>query len=176
MSRIMLCGDAHLGHKNIHKYRTDFATAEEHHEIIYDNIRSNVNKRDTLIMMGDTAFTHAWLRKVGEIPAKKKILIAGNHCTENGINMRHLVAEYDEVHAALSYRNYWLTHIPMHPQELRGRKGNIHGHLHGNNVWKNWEPEEDNGKVAYEEIDTRYISTCLEHCDWKPVSWQELTA
>ncbi len=175
----MLCGDAHLGHKNIHKYRTDFATAEEHHEIIYDNIRSNVNKRDTLIMMGDTAFTHAWLRKVGEIPAKKKILIAGNHCTENGINMRHLVAEYDEVHAALSYRNYWLTHIPMHPQELRRHKGNIHGHLHGNHVWKNWEPEEDNyhaGKVAYEEIDHRYISTCLEHCDWKPVSWQELTA
>lgn len=169
MSRIMLCGDSHLGHKNIHKYRTDFASAEEHHEIIYDNICTSVNKRDTLIMMGDTAFTHEWLHKVEKIPAKKKILIVGNHCTENGINMRHLSAVYDEVHGALSYRDYWLTHIPIHPQEMRYRKGNIHGHLHGNNIWSI-------EQAGYSELDTRYISTCLEHHNWKPVSWQELTA
>jgi len=174
MSRIMLCGDAHLGHKNIHKYRTDFATAEEHHETIWENIQLSVNKRDTLIMMGDTAFTHEWLRKIELLNVKKKILIVGNHCTENGINMRHIVNAYDEVHGALSYRNYWLTHIPMHPQEIRGRKANIHGHLHGNHVWMEERDEISPGEY-FSPIDQRYLSTCLEHTDWKPVSWQELT-
>lgn len=166
-SRIMLCGDSHLGHKNIHKYRDQFETAEEHHETIFENICSSVNKRDTLIMMGDTTFTHEWLFKIRDIQCRKKILIAGNHCTENGINMREIAAVYDEVHAALSFRNYWLTHIPMHPQEIRGRKGNIHGHLHNQSILIN-------DHTGWQELDQRYLSTCLEHHDFKPVSWEEL--
>ena len=26
-----------------------------------------------------------------------------------------------------SYKSYWISHCPIHPQELRNRKGNIHG-------------------------------------------------
>ena len=29
-----------------------------------------------------------------------------------------------------SYKNFWLSHCPIHPQEMRKRTGNIHGHLH----------------------------------------------
>lgn len=27
-------------------------------------------------------------------------------------------------------KNFWISHCPVHYQELRGRVGNIHGHLH----------------------------------------------
>lgn len=33
-----------------------------------------------------------------------------------------------------SYKNTWISHCPIHPQELRNRDGNIHGHLHNSIV------------------------------------------
>ena len=29
-----------------------------------------------------------------------------------------------------SYKNMWLNHCPIHPEELRGRDGCVHGHMH----------------------------------------------
>lgn len=31
MTRLMITSDLHLGHKNIHKFRTEFENAEHHH-------------------------------------------------------------------------------------------------------------------------------------------------
>ena len=43
--------------------------------------------------------------------------------------MKKLVDVYDEVHALLKYKEFWLSHAPLHPDELRGKR-NIHGHVH----------------------------------------------
>lgn len=50
------------------------------------------------------------------------------------------------------------------------RKGNIHGHLHGNNVWLNDKIDENN----FSEIGQNCINVCVEHTDWKPISFDEL--
>ena len=34
----------------------------------------------------------------------------------------------------VNYKNFWLSHCPIHPQEMRDRKGNVHGHLHGSKI------------------------------------------
>ena len=172
MSKLWLTSDLHLGHKNIHTYRTKFATAEEHHEFIYEQLAMSVNKRDTLYILGDAAFDKYWLEKIAAIKCRYKLLVCGNHDTERGITMRDLVNTYDRVEALYSKKNFWFSHAPLHPQELRGRKANIHGHLHGNMVWRDANPFENPDMC---EVDKRYINVCLEHTDWKPVSFEEAT-
>jgi calcineurin-like phosphoesterase family protein len=171
MSNLYITSDLHLGHNNIHKHRPEFSSAEEHHEIIFDNLASTVTKNDTLYLLGDVAFTKEWLARIANLKVKHKILIAGNHDLERGIHMRDLVETYDAVYALWTKRNFWLSHAPIHPQEMRGKKANIHGHLHGNMVWTNDLCEQD----GMDEIDQRYLNVSLEHTDWKPIKFSEAT-
>ena len=132
MSRLMITSDLHLGHKSICRYRPQFSTMEEHNEILFDNLASNVTKRDTLFLLGDIAFDIEWHLRIADIKCKHKVLILGNHDTDRKPKVHQFAHCYDKIHGLLSHRNYWWSHCPMHPQELRGRLGNIHGHLHGN--------------------------------------------
>lgn len=163
MSRLMLMSDLHLGHKNICKYRTQFSSEDEHHNTIFENLATNINKRDTLYLLGDVAFTPYWLNKIASIKCYHKVLICGNHDTERGIKMEDLVDVYDNVYSLISKRNYWLSHCPIHPQEIRGKLGNIHGHTHNRKIM--------NG--AGEES-SKYINACVEHTDYKPIEFNEL--
>lgn len=127
MSRLLTTSDLHLGHKNICKYRTKFTSAEEHHNFIFENLALTVGKRDTLYILGDCAFDKYWLEKVKNIKCQHKKLICGNHDTEHH-TMRELCEAFDSVEALMSKRNVWFSHCPIHPQEMRGRLFNIHGH------------------------------------------------
>lgn len=164
----MITSDLHLGHKNIHKFRT-CSSAEAHHEAIYEKLRMSINKRDSIIFLGDIAFDKYWLGKIAEIKCAKKLLVCGNHDTENGIKMRDLLTAYDDVVSLFSRRNYWFSHCPIHPSQMRGKIGNIHGHLHGKEVMID--------KFPYKLVkvkDERYINACVEHTDWKPISFADL--
>lgn len=177
MSKVYITSDLHLGHKAINKYRPEFSSAEEHHEIIFDNLASTVGKNDTLYLLGDVAFSKEWLTRIANLKVKYKILIAGNHDLERGIHMRDLVETYDAVYALWSKRNFWLTHAPIHPQEMRSKKANIHGHLHGNMVWadRGTKVLTEAGEQYFSEIDQRYINVSLEHTNWKPLTFAEAT-
>lgn len=170
MTRLLISSDLHLGHKNIHKYRTQFATAEEHHEFVFEQLATSVNKRDSLILLGDVAFSFEWLAKIADLKCAKKLLICGNHDTENGIKMRDLVKAYDDVMALHSRANYWFSHCPIHPQEMRNRKGNIHGHLHQKLVTIQANPV----FPTPERKDPRYINVCVEHTNFKPISFADI--
>lgn len=156
MTRLMITSDLHLGHKNIHKFR-DAKTAEEHHEFVFERLATSINKRDSVIFLGDIAFDKYWLDAIKSINCAKKLLVCGNHDTENGIKMRDLVNVYDDVVSMYSRRNYWFTHCPIHPSQMRGRIANIHGHLHSKVIG-----------------DDRYINACVEHTDYYPVPFSEL--
>lgn len=153
----MLSSDLHLGHRAICKYRTQFTSEEEHNETVFENLATGVNKRDSLILLGDVAFTKEWLYRLNEIHCVKKTLILGNHDTDRQITIKELAEVFDSIHSLWSNRNVWFSHCPIHPQELRSRKFNIHGHLHDSIV-----------------DDPRYINVCLEHTNYKPISYQEL--
>ena len=157
MTRLMITSDLHLGHKNIHKFRAEFESAEHHHEVMFENLAMNIQKRDSVIFLGDIAFDRYWLNKIKSIKCEKKLLICGNHDTENGIKMRDLVGVYDDVMSLHSRRNYWFSHCPIHPSEMRGKTGNIHGHLHSKTI-----------------DDERYINACVERTSYKPITFAEL--
>lgn len=78
------------------------------------------------------------------------MLILGNHCRDK-ITMQEIVKHFDEVYSLYKYKEFWLSHAPIHPAELRG-KYNLHGHVH----------------FATLE-DTRYFNCCLENTEYKPI-------
>lgn len=156
MSKLWITADLHLGHRAICKYRKEFDSMEEHNEILYWNLRTTVNKRDTLYLLGDIAFSREWLEKIGEIECAHKKLILGNHDLMGGMTIRDLGNTYDSVEALFKHRGVWFSHCPMHPSELY-HKQNIHGHVHGGNV-----------------PDHRYLNANVEQWDYYPVSFENL--
>lgn len=146
----MVMSDLHLGHKNIVKYRPGFATAIDHDNAIVTNMHALLNKRDVLFILGDAAFSEEGLERIANVNVAKKILILGNHDTERN-HISKLVSVFDEIHSLLSYKGVWLTHAPIHPDELR-RKLCVHGHTHSHVL-----------------SDSRYANVCVEHTNYGPV-------
>ena len=131
MSTPRFVADLHLGHRNIYKYRPVFESTL-HNDLYFMKLLSKIaTKRDSLYFLGDIAFDENYLNFIADLPGTK-ILIPGNHCTEY-IPMRKLVDVYDDVHSLLKYKEFWLSHAPIHPDELRGKK-NVHGHVHAASV------------------------------------------
>jgi len=155
MSKVFLIADTHFGHKAICKYRPEFSTPQEHDEIIIQNWNKVVTKvKHQVWVLGDMCI------KNKDYDMDKLInrlngtiqLVTGNHChlpyyNNNRINVRRaMVAKY----------GFWLTHCPIHPNELRGRN-NIHGHTH------------------YAMIDdNRYYNVCVENINYTPINIEEI--
>lgn len=174
MSKIVMWSDLHLDHKGISKrFRPSFSSDEEHNEVLFDRLASKVTKRDVMLLAGDIAFSLEWLNRIGSIPCIKRVLILGNHDTEGrgGVEGYHHAAIFDEIHGLLKKGPFWLSHCPIHPQELRG-KVNIHGHTHFYNIQK--EVPRTGLREEHEVDDPRYINICPEQTDYHPVVYQDL--
>lgn len=173
MSKVYFISDCHFGHRGIGKYRTQFSSHEEHDEFVFENIMSTVNKRDTLWMLGDMFFDGEVLEKYGKRIAERAgytHLILGNHDTDNTYrrnNVGKFFDIFDSVHGLHSKYGFWISHAPIHPDELRG-KVNIHGHVHFATV----SHEYKFGKV----IDPNYVNVCCENVNYKPICLQDIKA
>ena len=165
MSKKWIISDLHFGHDNIVKFSRDYRegnNAEEHDEWLINQINSVVKKHDLLYILGDVAFCKKSLEKVKKIKAGNRILIRGNHDLEP---TQEYLKYFSQVYGLLSVKGaFWLSHAPIHPQELRGRF-NIHGHVHQNSVRK-----EDG------TLDEKYINACVEMTRGVPQSLDDLLA
>ena len=157
MSAVYFLSDLHLAHKNICKFREGFASVEEHNALIKENYHKRVTKRDTVYFLGDVAFDKESLADVKTWVGTKKILICGNHDLDHH-TMKDLVEVYDEVYSLKKYKEFWLSHAPIHPDELRG-KVNIHGHTHYHNI-----------------ADARYVNVSMEQINYTPIELHEIRA
>lgn len=160
-SKKWVISDLHLGHKNILKYSPGLrggTTPEEHDQWILDQWNSVVRKQDLVYLLGDVAMNAEALHLVKRLRGQK-FLSRGNH----DIEATKLYLDYfTQVCGLYSYKGtFWLSHGPIHPQELRGRL-NIHGHVHQNSILLDNEP------------DMRYINACVEMTYGIPQSLDEL--
>lgn len=152
MSNVYFAGDLHFGHVGIPKFRP--VTSEEiHRERIIENFNRVLGKRDTLWLMGDIAFSADMIHQVSRINCGYKFLILGNHDYAN-ISLWSTVV--DGIFGITKKKGFWLSHAPIHPDELRG-KMNIHGHVHNATV-----------------DDPRYVNVSLENTAYMPVSLEEI--
>ena len=157
MSAVYFLSDLHLAHKNICKFREGFTSVEQHNALIKENYHKRVTKRDTVYFLGDVAFDKESLADVKTWAGAKKILICGNHDLDHH-TMKDLVEAYDEVYSLKKYKEFWLSHAPIHPDELRG-KVNIHGHTHYHNI-----------------ADDRYVNVSMEQINYTPIELHEVRA
>lgn len=135
--------DPHLGHKNIAVFR-DYVEGPIHNTHIFmEDYYNTIRKRDLVFFLGDVAFDEESLLGLRKVWGRK-ILIKGNH--DDHIPTKLQMEVFEEIHGMISYKGFWLTHCPIHPVELRGRTGNIHGHVHSNTL-----------------DDDRYLNVCVDN-------------
>ena len=161
MSRVFFSSDWHIGHKNVHKFRSkersffrDFPSEVSHREWLLGWVKANLTKNDKLYLLGDICFTMEALEVVSQLPCTI-VLVSGNHdlvSKQYKDDTSQLYEKaYKEVYGLTRYKHLWLSHAPIHPQELRG-KFSFHGHNHFNNVLT------ESG-----EEDHRYFNCCVEN-------------
>ena len=86
----------------------------------------------------------------------------GNHDTDSGerqdiLRMLIMLYKINKVGSLYKYKNkFWLSHAPIHPQELRGLK-NVHGHCHNNSI-----------------DDNRYINVSCEAVNYTPIQFKDI--
>ena len=154
MANVWFCSDLHFGHKNIDKFR-HFVDSEEHNrDLIISSWKTCVNKSDLVYVLGDACFTMETVGDFAELPGRK-ILIRGNH---DLLDTQVYLKYFESVYGLLKYKEFWLSHAPIHPNELRG-KVNLHGHVHYESIRKSFNPLID----TKQEIDPRYFNCCVEN-------------
>lgn len=157
MARVYLASDPHLGHVNMAKKR-GFEDINEHDEYIINRWNETVNKNDKIYLLGDitmeTAKHYPLLKRLkGNI-----VVVGGNH--DKPGHVKELLKYVSGVAGAIKYKGFILTHIPIHPRELDlGRfKGNIHGHVHEDEI-----------------ADNRYVCVSMECTDYKPELFTDIS-
>jgi calcineurin-like phosphoesterase family protein len=148
---VYFIGDPHLGHRNIAKFRPWVKSTAHNTELFTSEWHRVIRKRDDVYMMGDAAFDYPSLDLIGNLPGRK-ILIKGNH--DDFVLTSRQAEVFHEIHGMLKYKGMWLTHCPIHPDEMRNRKCNIHGHVHNATIMRGWGP--------WRKPDPRYINTCVD--------------
>lgn len=164
MSKNYFIGDCHFSHNDIHKkFRTNFSSDEEHDNIIYENIMACAGKRNQLWLLGDVFFKSDSFWRLDEFSKHFQNVnyLLGNHCN-TGISK--YAAQLDNVHIFGIQSKYgmWISHAPVHPDELRGRVS-VHGHTHNILMLD-----------INKEIDKRYYCVSCEQVDYRPISLAQI--
>lgn len=155
MSLVYFISDTHFGHRNICKYRPKFNNPNEHDEFIINNWNQIIKKKKIQVwVLGDMCIKNNKYDMDNIISRLNGTInvITGNHCylpyyNHPNIKLRPgIIKKY----------GFWLSHAPIHPNELRGFK-NIHGHVHDKTL-----------------KDKRYFNCCVEQINYKPISIEEI--
>jgi calcineurin-like phosphoesterase family protein len=167
-------GCLHLGHNNIAKWR-GFKDSEEHDDYLIKQWNSVINKRDMVWILGDVAMeTSKYYFKLDLLNGDKKVVL-GNH--DKWQDVPELLKYVKGVSGMVDYKDYALTHSPIHPSEIGQYIGNIHAHIHHNNkladmdVNRMYADKENNPiintKGKYHNVDAYLL-------DFKPVTLESL--
>lgn len=144
MDNVWFTSDLHFGHKNIQNFRKEVVSEEDNRAKICWDWEDLVTKRDDVYVLGDAAFTMDTVKEFGSLPGRK-FLVRGNH---DELDTQVYLKYFKAVYGLYKYKEFWLSHAPIHPNELRN-KINLHGHVH------------------YQDVDdSRYLNMCVESL-WK---------
>lgn len=159
MTATYFLSDLHLDHQNICKFRTRFTDVKEHNEYIKNQYHKVVKPNDTVYFLGDVAFSKKSLLDLKSWNGVKHIVL-GNHDVEfkkRDYTFKDLQDVFgDNIYGFIRKYNMWLSHCPIHEDELRGRV-NLYGHTHSHLI-----------------NDDRYLSVCMEHIDYTPISLEQI--
>ena len=153
--------DWHLNHRNIIEYEN---RPTNYMELILKHHKEVIKPEDILINLGDVIFGQKNDLKdfMSEIPAKKKILVRGNH-DEHNTDTFYYKSGFDCVCDGLTIDYVLLSHAPMELTDYH--LGNIHGHFHSNGH-RIEEPWYTNSP--------RHFLLAIESTNYYPVKFQKI--
>lgn len=153
-ARVAFISDLHLGHDNILNWSPSRHgnNIHDHDRWIIEQWNSVIRKRDTVYLLGDVAFSREALAQCAQLNGNKNVIL-GNHDKYD----IELYQQYFTVcRGIMKYKGFWLSHAPIHPDELRGCR-NIHGHVHNKTI-----------------PDNRYINVCVEAVHGTPIFFDQI--
>lgn len=143
MSRVYFISDLHIGHKNILKFSPERMgdSVEEHDFLLIECINQVVGKKDVLWLLGDVCFDITKMPLFERLHCRTRLILGNHDKFDASVYLKY----FDKISGPVSYKGFWLSHHPIHPEELRG-KPNIHGHVHSKTL-----------------NDPRYFNVCVEN-------------
>jgi calcineurin-like phosphoesterase family protein len=171
MSQVRFIADYHFGHEICATKFRGFKNADEMNEHIIKEHNKIVNKKDLTYILGDiTMETDKWYFLLDQMNGRKKVIL-GNH--DDPKHVLELLKYVESVGSMIKYKGCFVTHCPIHPQELEYRVSkNIHGHLHKYSVVKEILP--DTRDTSEGTKDDRYIGVSCEQVNYQPKTLEEL--
>lgn len=158
ISEVYFCSDLHIGHKNIANFRKEMTSEQNNRDVIKSHWDSIVSKRDLVWVLGDAAFTEEAIDWIGTLSGHKR-LVRGNH---DDLPIQSYLKVFEEVYGLVKYKGLWLSHAPIHPDELRG-KPNLHGHVHYHSIKEQVTDSTGFNVVSSQFDDKRYLNCCVEN-------------
>jgi calcineurin-like phosphoesterase family protein len=113
MANVWFTSDLHFGHKNIQKFRLEVGSSEENERRIVSDWTQLVTKRDDVYVLGDAAFTMESISLFTALPGRK-FLVRGNH---DELDTQVYLKHFNAVYGLKRYKEFWLSHAPIHPNE-----------------------------------------------------------
>lgn len=156
MSTPYFIADIHFGHVKAANLR-GFEDVDEHDNWIIDQWNSKVTKYDMTFVLGDVTLNKKYLPLMDKLNGNKKLVMGNHDDFSNALYLKY----FQKLYGALKYKQLWLTHIPIHPNSLRGLV-NVHGHTH--------KPMEQF------DISTSHLCVSIESLNGIPISLEEIKA
>lgn len=173
MGNVKFIGCLHLGDEWMAKHR-GFKDANEYHEHLIKSWNSVVHKKDLVYILGDVTMEKNQFYPILDSLNGRKKVVLGNH--DLGKHIPDLLKHVETVEGMIHYKGFWLTHCPVHPQELTFVKGNIHAHIHEMKVPKieltvNYWDKQTTFTSSSEE---KYYNVDAEAVNYKPKTLEQL--
>jgi calcineurin-like phosphoesterase family protein len=151
VNRVFVTSDTHFGHKRVIEFEPvlrPFASIEEHDRELVARWNATVKPKDTVWHLGDVFFGKDGHLVLAQLHGLKK-LVLGNH---DHYPLEVYQRYFSKIFGAAEWGNCILTHVPVHPGQMRRYAGNIHGHMHSKKL-----------------DDPRYACVSVEHTGLAPV-------
>ena len=161
-----IVSDTHFGHIGVCQFLTNEGTklrpwtdAAEMDEAMIQSWNATVKPKDKVYHLGDVVINRKALKTLSRLNGEK-VLVKGNH---DIFRPEEYLTYFKDLRGYHVLDNYLLSHIPVHVESLGRFKGNIHGHLHSNNV-----------RLPDGTLDKRYFCACVEQTEFKPIAFEEV--
>ena len=170
MPSVFLTSDTHFGHAGVTRFLRDDGTklrpwdsVEEMDEEMVKRWNETVKPTDKVYHLGDVVINRKALSIMHRLNGDK-VLIKGNH---DIFRLDEYTQHFRDIRGYHVMNGMILSHIPVHPEQLRRFGCNIHGHLHSNRVMFD-------DPVMGEIVDPRYYSVCVEQTEFRPILFEDV--
>lgn len=170
---VYFIGCLHFGDKWMATHR-GFQDEFYHDEHIIEQWNKTIKKKDLVWILGDiTMETKENYPQLDRLSGRKKVVL-GNHDLPE--HTRELLKYIETVAGVVDYKGYVLSHVPIHPNEIGFCRGNIHAHIHENELDECIVSERYKDNTIRRNTLAKYFNVDAQRLNYTPMSMDEITA